>query len=379
MESLNKSATLSGEAALAASVELSERDSHIHWQQSLARLEQAHGERDEAARESQRRRLTFARATALLGPVAVLFLAVQIKLAPEGGVVVEHGRQITAAASNTRTAEGLILAELAVLLVALVIPLLRIGQSHERWINNRMRAELLRREIFLLQARVGPYLNIRENALANRVEERLVTLDADLGDPVELLPMSFGSESWRDALEDAHRTATPASMNELTAFFNGYLYDRIIDQKVWFKDKSIRHQRHARLFEATTLIILIAALAVAAFHLGLISYRQPETTATKCLIILAIVLPAVGAALVGLLSILGCRRLSHSYAHHALALEHVEARFKALATEMATGMLSAEIVELRFRRLLLETEEILSNELRLWWLFMHLESPRASI
>lgn len=367
MESLNKSGTLlGGEAAVAPTAELSERDTHIHWQQSLARLEQARGERDEAARESQRRRLTFARATALLGPIAVLFLAIQIKLAPE------HG-------NNLGTAEALILAELAVLLVALAIPLLKIGQSHERWISNRMRAELLRREIFLLQARVGPYLNITENALANRVEERLVTLNADFGDPLELLPMSFGSESWRDALEDAHRAATPVCMNELTTFFNGYLYDRIIDQKVWFKDKSIRHQRHARVFEGATLIILIAALAVAAYHLGLIIYRQPETTETNCLIILAIVLPAVGAALVGLLSILGCRRLSHSYAHHALALERIEARFKALATDMAAGTVSGEIVELRFRRLLLETEEILSNELRLWWLFMHLESPRASI
>ena len=33
--------------------------------------------------------------------------------------------------------------------------------------------------------------------------------------------------------------------------------------------------------------------------------------------------------------------------------------------------------EFRFKRVVLGTEELLSNELRLWWVIMHSEAPRA--
>jgi hypothetical protein len=88
--------------------------------------------------------------------------------------------------------------------------------------------------------------------------------------------------------------------------------------------------------------------------------------------------PLAGGALAGLLSIFGCKRLSVSYAHHAEALGQLEKELRTLESNMITGEQPNHLVDLNFRRHLLATEDLLSNELRLRWMFMNPELPRAS-
>jgi hypothetical protein len=128
------------------------------------------------------------RGAALLGPIAALFLACQIEFADHGALAVV-----------------LILLELVLLTIALAVAFLEFGESHQRWIGERLRPEILRREKFKLDARVGPYLQVETAVLSSLVGQRLVMLDSDLDDPTSLLQINDVFGSWRDALEDNYR------------------------------------------------------------------------------------------------------------------------------------------------------------------------------
>ena len=143
--------------------------------------------------------------------------------------------------------------------------------------------------------------------------------------------------------------------------------------------KSIEHGQHTWWLEGGSKITLTLAIIVAAIHLGYHGTNRSENCVAKFLTVIAILLPALGAALIGLLSIFGCRRLSRSYLYHAHALERLENAVRELQTDAlkADPQQKGEI-SFQFRRILLETEELLSNELRLWWLYMQPEAPRAS-
>jgi hypothetical protein len=341
----------------------------VQSQDRLERIRDALTRRDEAAKRNQRRRLTFAAATSFLAPFAVFFLACQIKLAPSGP-----------------WAKVWIAFELFALTAALGIAFLHLGESHYRWIGERLRAEILRRESFLLLAQVGPYLKIPEAALSSRVEERLIMLENELDDPAAMLAMNDGQQSWSDALEDSFHAGSQKQALDLS-LLQHYLEKRVADQRQWFSQKSLQHERHTWYFESLAKLILTLGLIVAAIHFGLLwneasktaeAVTPPEPLGPRILIVAAIVLPAAGAAFVGLLSIFGCRRLSVSYAYHADALERLENQLRALESDAVTEDKPYTNLDLRFKRLMLETESVLSNELRLWWFFMHPELPGAS-
>ena len=323
----------------------------------VARIDDAFKRRDEIAKNSQRRRLTFASGTALLGPFAALVLACHIEIWRDG-----------------RGAIVLILAELLALTAALAIAFLDFGESHHRWINERLRAEILRREHFLLSARVGPYLKIPKPGLNGRVEQRLVLLDNDLENPLPLLATNDGSKTWRDSLDDTYGEGSLEGVGDLLPLLRHYL-KRVADQRKWFSDKCRQHGNHAWYLEAVAKLILAIALILAAIHLGLLWAGPREPKGIGVVLVIAIFLPVAGAALVGLLSIFGCRRLSVSYAHHAEVLERLEGGLRALESDVQTGGKPVDLLDLRCRRLILETEGVLSNELRLWWLFMNPELP----
>lgn len=322
----------------------------------VARIDEAFKRRDEIAKNSQKRRLTFASGTALLGPFAALVLACHIEIWRDG-----------------RGAIVLILAELVALTAALAIAFLDFGESHRRWINERLRAEILRREHFLLSARVGPYLKIPKPGLNGRVEQRLILLDNDLEEPLALLATIDGSKTWRDLLDDTYGEGSLEAITDLP-LLHDYL-KRIADQRKWFSDKCRQHGNHAWYIEAVAKLILAIALILAAIHLGLLWAGPPEPKGIGVVLVIAIFLPVAGAALVGLLSIFGCRRLSVSYAYHAEVLERLEGELRALESDVQTGGKPVDLLDLRCRRLILETEGVLSNELRLWWLFMNPELP----
>ena len=126
--------------------------------------------------------------------------------------------------------------------------------------------------------------------------------------------------------------------------------------------------------------MLTLALIVAAYHLGsLVSHSTHSITiGHRVLIAIAIVLPALGAAFVGLQSVLGSQRLSPSYVYHAQALERLEKRLVRLQADLNQATVPPADLQFHFRRAVLETEELLSNELHLWWLIMYPKAPKAS-
>jgi len=324
-----------------------------------SRIEEALTRRDRIALQNKGRRLTFAVTAAALGPLAVLLLEAHVVFPP-------------------KYADAFISAELVALTFALAISFLRLDQSHYTWLAERLRTELLRREKFLLFARVGPYLDTPQSTIALRVEQRLATIDDDISDAFALLGMADGEVTWRDALEDARGAAASAEIPAISTELQAYLDERIINQRNWYSRKAVQHGKHAWWLEGGSKMTLTLAIIVAAIHLGVHAFGNGEIPSANLLTAIAVLLPVLGAALIGLLSIFGCRRLSRSYMHHAHALEPLENAMRTLQTDALKVDLREGEISFRFKRILLETEDLLSNELRLWWLYMHPEAPRAS-
>jgi len=77
----------------------------------------------------------------------------------------------------------LIAAELALLLITLVVGFAPLGPSPDEWVHARLRAEILRRERYLICARVGPYLAPPDLCVAMR--KRLLALTNTIADPLD--------------------------------------------------------------------------------------------------------------------------------------------------------------------------------------------------
>jgi hypothetical protein len=333
-------------------------------------IAEARERHDSRALKLQKKRLTFALVAVAIGPVAVSLLAVQvIAVPPEFHFV----------------ARVLIGLELILLAGALGISFMSTGRSHNEWIRERLRSEILRREEFLLYGQVGPYLNTPRSMLDNRVQERLRIIENDVGDPLPLLSMTDSQGIWSEALEDAKTSGNLLVLPDLADRVRIYVSQRVAIQREWFAAKSKSHELHSRILENGAKLILTLALIVAAYHLGSIAVAAPsqgdgnghDASSHKALMIIAICLPAVGGTFVGLQSILGSERLSRSYRYHAEALLIAETSLRRLQTDMASASpaTSAE-TQFRFMRGVLATEELLTDELQKWWLVMYPTAPR---
>lgn len=322
-------------------------------EKEMQRLQEAFDKWDGLAIRNQQRQKRFGFFTVLLGPVAVLLLTVQILAFPRAGPV----------------ALALIAAELAALMIALSFGFFNIG-SPNTWMSYRLRAEVLRRERFLVLARVGPYLTEANPTTA--IRRRLVIIDNEKTDAAMLLrPEGAKSRTWRGLLEDARADRTNTARPDAEAF--KIFYDqRLLDQKTWYSKKSERNARLDELFEDVAKGVLVAALVVAAWHLATL-YFGPQGDGERMVSqlvteVLAIVLPPVGAAATGLQSLLEGRRLSRSYEDRVLTLTAIEEALVDLQPGFDGGGPTPEDDEFKFKRLVLRTEEALASELLQWWL-----------
>ena len=267
--------------------------------------------------------------------------------------------------------------ELAALLFALIVGFAHFGPSPDAWIRDRLRAEVLRRERYLISARVGPYLTTPDPT--GVIRQRLQAIDNDITEPLDLIPLQdpYG-RPWRDALEDAgpNTTASP-DQNCLQDFYNL----RVFDQKEWFAQRSVFHtHRHIR-FEDIARVALVLALVVSAMHLILLLTETPGPaygrSAWQLVVeIVAIVLPPVGAAATALQSLFEGRRLSRSYGDRARALPASgQCLLGTPATDSSSRLEDATpagpVGSFQLKRLVLRTEEVLAGELHQWWLLMH--------
>lgn len=328
----------------------------------LVRIQKALKHHDELARRLQHTRLWRGCSLIVLGPLALVLSAIQSvwKIGGPWGVF-------------------LIALESGALLVALIATFWKTGGAHTEWIRERLRTEILRREYFLLAARVGPYLN--PGVLHLRVENRMQAIGSTTKDPVEHVPMvtEQGDQTWREELEAAKGQPLP-SLPDLASAIGHYLDSRVEHQRKWFAARSAQHGRYASLFENIAKLILVSAVVLAIFHFVKVLwstdhlYEEPDL-----LLFLGISLPAVGAGVVGFESFLENERLGSSYAYHSEVLGTFSSRLRTLQSNLSRGELSREEIEFRFMRIVLAVEEMFSEELLQWRLVMEPRKPRAEI
>jgi|ERR1700693_899529 len=331
-------------------------------------IQDAFKRHDDRASDLQRQRLSFAMRAVAVGPAAVILLTTQV-LAFKG---------------HRAIGISLVAIECALLLYALEIGFLGLGRAHKQWVKARVRAEVVRREEFLFRATVGPYLLCPSGSLADWIRERLVRIDSEVNSPLELIEMKQGSKSWKDTLEDSRSSTSLTSLPELLENMRVYLEQRVSAQRKWYSSKSESHQKVSERFDSAAKLSLTGALMLAIFHLAVLIFEEhiprgaSQLWVDVILPLVAISLPAIGAMITGLASIYGSERLARSYRYYAETLEGFETDLRRLHSQIRENLCSPREAQFRFSRIVLAVEELLSNELRLWWLVMYPNVPKAS-
>ncbi|MEA3400534.1 MAG: hypothetical protein U9R79_04745 [Armatimonadota bacterium] len=323
---------------------------------------------DERAEEAQVRSRRWESVRALLPPAAALLLSVQILVFPQ------------------RSAVSIVLigAELAVLFVALLLGYARQTPPAEKWIDARMRAEVLRREQFLVTAMVGPYLQCTtEDQLATTVQTRLDSIGDPARDPMEFVELSDEAGiPWRDALEDARqeqlRAGEPYPLQICptpTKPWERYLTARLKGQIDYYERRSERWFGLDNRCEGWRRGILGAAAIAAGMHFAALWLSSPADQSSFRLVIeiLAIVLPPTSSAVEALQGLYQGRRLGCLYRDVAAGLSKLAPQFTTLIAQVPDGHADDdELAELdfAFRRLVLRAEELMTGEWRNWCVVM---------
>lgn len=332
-----------------------------------ALIQDARNKHDVGARKLKKRRDWCGYVT-LLGPAAVIALAIQM-------AVQEHAFAYIVAE----------IVEIVLIVVAVLLTYLAVGFSHKKWIEERMLAELLRREEFLFQARVGPYLAISEPHLEGRVLSRLHELQASKSSR-ELLALLMQTKGWRDALEDSR--GVPTEVPDFQKCMDTYVRDRAEFQRGWMAQRSIEHLSSTSSLEKWARGILFAALVLSFVRGGLLLVSKavsaspakdhPWVTTLASdhpwVTTLAIVIFAVGVMLFVLRAFTGSETLGPSYAVHAgILTSYVE---RLLEIQHSPEVLQDLQYQHEFQRIVLNVEEVLSTELQTWWILMGSAVPR---
>ncbi len=325
---------------------------------------------DERSNNFQKRRLSFVKWAIVVGPIAVLLLAIQVIAVPHGG-----------------WAAVLIAIEALLLGIAVCIPFLKLGRSHNLWISARVRAEVLRRERSLLFAQVGPYLDRTPTDREEEVLKRLVELSKDLTEGNELLSSTQAPTSWRNDLENAaasQHSNHARDLPDVRQLASAYLQNRVSEQQDWFIKTSKDHEHRSERLENRARLVLTVALVLAAIHLGTLLWQwlthapKPDCNDHRAweqvLAIAALSLPAVGAALIAYRSALGSQRQALSYKYYAKVMVPLHSQLQTLAG----GSQLHPDDSLKFKRLVLDVEEVLSDELRQWWMNMVIKEPHTT-
>jgi Protein of unknown function (DUF4231) len=332
-----------------------------------ALIQNARDEYDNRARKSKKQRDLWGYVT-LLGPAAVIALAIQIAVQIQGIAYI--------------AAE---IVEIALIIVAVLLTYLAVGFSHKKWIEERMLAELLRREEFLFRARVGPYLAINEPHLEGKVLSRLDELQASKSSR-ELLALLMQTKSWRDALEDSR--GVPTGLPDFQKCVDTYVRDRAKFQRDWMARRSLEHLSSTISLEKWARGILFAGLVLSFVRGGLLLVSKAVGTSPTSnhhwvvtlasehpwVTTLAIVIFAVGVMLFGIRAFTGSETLGPSYAVHAGILTNYVERL--LEIQHSPEVLQDLQYQHEFQRIVLNVEEVLSTELQTWWILMGSAVPR---
>ena len=297
-------------------------------------------------------------------PLAALLLSIQVVSFPHGSPV----------------SKALIFIELAVLFIALLMALRRADIAGVCWVPYRLKAEVLRREQYLLEARVGAYLNCGSTAeISAAVHARLSILNSEEDNPRDFVPLTDPvNEPWRHQLEDLRlraREGYPADeefMSMLPELFESYYHDRVLGQKSWYQNRTHKHAATDNVVGTLGSITLVAALVFAAIHLTTMYFGAPGSTDGGWIVIAAIALPPISAAFSEVRALMQGRQLSRSYAQYEQDIARIETRFAELMGDIQCGEdhQPSEALAFRFKRLVLEAEELFAAEMRTWYVLM---------
>jgi hypothetical protein len=325
--------------------------------------------------EAQGNYFAIAIATAILPPMALFLLSIQLLALPAGG----------------SWAIGLILSEVLCLGVLVYFALTNREPTSE-WIENRLRTELLRREQYLFLAGVGPYLAKGDSEAAQEALKRRGQIEgADARTLVELVPMQEHSGlTWLEALHHKGVGKLPARSDCLERM-ECYLYYRIGKQLLWFANELRDCEENERLWSRLLTGALLAAIAVAAvhaFHLseGRVGGDAPHNSSYWEVMVgaLAIVLPPLGTACLSIRAMYNFRGRSRVYAHERGLLYAHKGGLEALILEaknlQASGVPSRDLdkIDFEFRAVALRTEHSLSVEMEQWMLLMERREHEVS-
>ena len=362
------------------------------------KLDQARMTWSGIARRHNQKRQHWIIVASLLSPVAVLSLSMEILLIPLSNVAL-----------------ALIFFEILVIILALITIYVHwpLGRTHEIWVRARLRAELLRREVYLCRASVGPYLNCSDHE--KRAEERIQEITDDRGANPEdelfrlaaLLDMEHSpqpdltrtdacdgaggsgafSRPWSDELENSVRRSLLKGEGQAhhnvsePHFEQHYLTERIQAQKTgYFGIQKELHERLDIIWETLSILTLWLALAMACLHLGLMMSTHnassllpvpPYLDIEHWVEVSALTLPPVGGLFIAVRSYLENHRLSRSYNDQYRQLCRLEERLQSVHQGDPEA-------DLEIKRLVLQTEALLSHEIRRWWHIVGPETPKGS-
>jgi hypothetical protein len=325
--------------------------------------------------------LALGRQLIVLSQLAVLLLILQLVLQPAG-----H-------ASCGRLLIGGEFLCLVLVLRAVVFT----ARPTKEWVQARVRAELLRREQFLAVSGVGPYL-IAED-LAERVRVRLHELESR--EPMQTIALAAEGGGYRDRLEDARLDEHQgrrgmARLDRREQAIVAYLVHRLQDQLEYYERRSREHRYLDERFDRGMKYVLFFSVAAAAIHL-LLALLGSTPPLAKGVEVLAIVLPPLGIALYSLRGLYEWRRLGRAYHDQFRTLQRIRNQLLELHARLPRAQPPAELVimtptvlvdatvldtramtelselEFKFRRLVLEAEELFAAELRQWYVLVRAE------
>jgi hypothetical protein len=302
--------------------------------------------------------------TAILPPLALFLLSLQILALPNGG----------------GWALGLIGSEVSCLVILIYFALTNREPTAE-WIENRLRIELLRREQYLLLGGVGPYLGKDNSEAIQEVLQRRGQFEAADGHTLsELIPLQSSYEvTWLDMLH-ASAGRLPGR-GDCVERMESYLYYRIGKQFLWFGNELRDCKENEQLWSRFLTGALLAAIAAAGFHIYQIlplgsEGPHPALGWNVVIDVLAIALPPFGIACLSIRAMYNFRGRSRVYEHEKRILSTQKGTLEALVSEAKTRQADGlhqkpfDDIDFRFRALVLRSEQSLSMEMQQWMLLM---------
>lgn len=185
--------------------------------------------------------------------------------------------------------------------------------------------------------------------------------------------------TWLEALHHRGSAKLPGR-SDFIARMESYLHYRIGKQLLWFANEIRDIEENERLWSRLltgALLVAILVAAVHAFHLyeAHAGGKAPGGAWGIAIGALAIVLPPLGTAFLGIRAMYNFRGRSRTYGHERGLLHTQRGALEALieeAKKASAGTTGRDLdkIDFNFRAIALRTEQSLSVELDQWMLLM---------